>query len=165
MADPVRARPRRYVSWVAVAVTGWVLYRTRAGLALRAIGEDPAAADAAGLDVVRVRYAATLIGGMTAGIGWIAVALVILAGWWPGLVLVGAYAFGALPRPRVHAADRPGEGAVRFPVDNPVRRGVPRGGRRVGEPGQGPQGRRPGRPRPAVLTRGTLSGRRRTPPA
>jgi ABC-type uncharacterized transport system permease subunit len=109
--------PVVYVSWIAVTVTGWVLYRSRAGLALRAIGEDPSAADAAGLDVVRVRYAATLIGGfgagvggaylalavlgtwqngITAGIGWIAVALVILAGWRPGLALVGAYAFGAL---------------------------------------------------------------------
>ena len=109
--------PVVYVSWIAVALTGLVLYRTRAGLALRAIGEDPAAADAAGLNVVRVRYAATLVGGfaagvgggylalavlgtwqsgMTAGIGWIAVALVILAGWRPGLALIGAYAFGAL---------------------------------------------------------------------
>jgi simple sugar transport system permease protein len=109
--------PVVYVSWIAVAVAGCVLYRTRAGLALRAIGEDPSAADSAGLNVVGVRYAATLVGGfgagigggylalavlgtwqngMTAGIGWIAVALVILAGWRPGLALIGAYAFGAL---------------------------------------------------------------------
>ena len=106
-----------YVSWVVVVVAGYVLYRTSTGLSLRAIGEDPAAADAAGLNVARTRYLATAIGGfgsgvggayltlavlgtwqtgLTAGAGWIAVALVILAGWRPWLALVGAYAFGAL---------------------------------------------------------------------
>ena len=106
-----------YVSWILVAIVGYVLYRTSAGLSLRAIGEDPAAADAAGLNVTRTRYASTALGGfgaglggtylslvvlgtwqngLTAGAGWIAVALVILAGWRPWLALVGAYAFGAL---------------------------------------------------------------------
>ncbi len=106
-----------YASWVIVAVAAYVLYRTSAGLSLRSIGEDPAAADAAGLNVVRTRYLATAIGGfgagvggayltlavlgtwqtgLTAGVGWIAVALVILAGWRPWLALIGAYAFGAL---------------------------------------------------------------------
>ena len=106
-----------YASWILVAIAGYVLYRTSAGLSLRAIGEDPAAADAAGLNVTRTRYAATALGGfgaglggtylalvvlgtwqngLTAGAGWIAVALVILAGWRPWLALVGAYAFGAL---------------------------------------------------------------------
>ncbi len=106
-----------YLTWVAVAVAAYALYRTPAGLSLRAVGEDPAAADAAGLHVVRIRYLATAIGGfgagvggaylvlavlgtwqtgMTAGAGWIAVALVILAGWRPWLALVGAYVFGAL---------------------------------------------------------------------
>ena len=109
--------PVVYVTWLAVAVAGYLLYRTSAGLTLRAVGEDPAAADAAGINVVRVRYLATAIGGfgagvgggylalavlgtwqngMTAGAGWIAVALVILAGWRPWLAFVGAYAFGAL---------------------------------------------------------------------
>ena len=46
-----------YASWILVAVVGYVLYRTSAGLSLRAIGEDPAAADAAGLNVTRTRYA------------------------------------------------------------------------------------------------------------
>jgi ABC-type uncharacterized transport system permease subunit len=109
--------PVVYASWLAVVASGYFLYRTPAGLSLRAVGEDPAAADAAGIHVVRTRYLATAIGGfgagvggaylalailgtwqngMTAGIGWIAVALVILAGWRPGLAIIGAYAFGGL---------------------------------------------------------------------
>ena len=109
--------PVVYVAFILVAATSYVLYRTSAGLSLRAIGEDPAAADAAGLSVTGVRYLATAIGGfgaglggaylalavlgtwqsgLTAGAGWIAVALVILAGWRPWLALAGAYAFGAL---------------------------------------------------------------------
>lgn len=109
--------PVVYASWIAVAAAAYFLYRTPGGLSLRAVGEDPAAADAAGLQVVRIRYAATAIGGfgagvggaylalavlgtwqngMTAGLGWIAVALVILAGWRPWLALLGAYAFGGL---------------------------------------------------------------------
>lgn len=106
-----------YLTVVLIAAAGYVLYRTPIGLSLRAVGEDPAAADAAGLPVTRIRYAATAIGGfgaglggaylvlavlgtwqsgLTAGAGWIAVALVILAGWRPWLALIGAYAFGAL---------------------------------------------------------------------
>jgi ABC-type uncharacterized transport system permease subunit len=106
-----------YASWVAVGAASYFLYRTPSGLALRAVGEDPAAADAAGLNVVRIRYIATAVGGFgagvggayltlavlgtwqnggTAGLGWIAVALVILAGWRPELALLGAYAFGGL---------------------------------------------------------------------
>jgi general nucleoside transport system permease protein len=81
------------------------------------VGESPQAADAAGISVARQRYAHTLLGGalagiggaffslalspswlagMTAGAGWIAVALVIFAFWQPALTLVGAYFFGAL---------------------------------------------------------------------
>ena len=95
----------------------YFLYRTTPGLSLRAVGEDPAAADAAGLSVTRIRYLFTFIGGlgagiggaylalavlgtwqagMTAGAGWIAIALVILAGWRPWLALLAAYVFGAL---------------------------------------------------------------------
>jgi simple sugar transport system permease protein len=109
--------PIVYVAVILVAVTSYVMYRTSPGLSLRAIGEDPAAADAAGLNVAGARYLATAIGGfgsgaggaylalavlgtwqsgLTAGAGWIAVALVILAGWRPWLALAGAYAFGAL---------------------------------------------------------------------
>lgn len=106
-----------YLGLVAVAVGAYVLNRTPAGLSLRAVGEDPAAADAAGISVIKMRYLATAVGGfgagvggayftvgivgtwqngVTAGIGWIAVALVILAGWRPLLALVGALAFGVL---------------------------------------------------------------------
>lgn len=106
-----------YLGVVAVVVATYVLNRTSSGLALRAVGEDPAAADAAGISVTRMRYLATAIGGfgagaggayltvaivgtwqngLTAGIGWIAVALVILAGWRPWLALIGALAFGGL---------------------------------------------------------------------
>ncbi len=106
-----------YFSWLVVAGAGYFLFRTTPGLGLRATGEDPAAADAAGLSVTRIRYLFTFLGGlgagfggaylalavlrtwqagMTAGAGWIAVALVILAGWRPWLALVAAYGFGAL---------------------------------------------------------------------
>jgi ABC-type uncharacterized transport system permease subunit len=109
--------PIVYLAMVAAAAATYFLYRTPGGLALRAVGEDPAAADAAGLNVVRTRYIATGVGGfgagvggayltlavlgtwqngVTAGLGWIAVALVILAGWRPGLALLGAYIFGGL---------------------------------------------------------------------
>ena len=106
-----------YASWILVAVASAYLFRTRAGLALRAVGEDPAAADTAGISVSRVRYAHTVLGGalagvaggylciqvtgtwqegITAGIGWIAFALVIFSGWRPWRALVAAYVFGAL---------------------------------------------------------------------
>jgi ABC-type uncharacterized transport system permease subunit len=106
-----------YVTVILVAVASGVLFRSSAGLSLRAVGEDPAAADAAGLKVVRIRYIATAIGGfgagmggaylvlavlgtwqtgLTAGAGWIAVALVIVAGWRPWLALIGAFVFGVL---------------------------------------------------------------------
>ena len=109
--------PVVYLSWVAVAGASYFLYRTPAGLSLRAVGEDPGAADAAGLSVTRYRYVFTLVGGfgagfggaylalgvlgtwasgLTAGAGWIAVALVILAGWRPWFALIAAYVFGAL---------------------------------------------------------------------
>ncbi len=105
-----------YLSWVLVAVASWYLFRTRAGLHVRAVGESPATADAMGIDVVRTRYLHTIAGGalagigglcfslaivptwvdgVTAGRGWIAIALVIFGFWRPGLTLVGAYLFGA----------------------------------------------------------------------
>jgi ABC-type uncharacterized transport system permease subunit len=106
-----------YASWVVVAIVSWYLFRTRPGLELRAVGESPDAADAVGINVARARYVHTLLGGalagiggaffslalspswlagMTAGAGWIAIALVIFAFWRPALTLVGAYFFGAL---------------------------------------------------------------------
>lgn len=108
-----------YISWLVVAVSSFYLFRTKAGLAVRAVGEDPAAADAAGVDVTRVRYAHVLIGGALSGLGgayfslalvpswqddliggagWIAIALVILASWRPWRALFAAYLFGAAGR-------------------------------------------------------------------
>jgi simple sugar transport system permease protein len=105
-----------YLSWVLVVATSWYLFRTRAGLHLRAVGESPQTADALGVAVVRTRYLHTLIGGafagvagvcfslsivptwqdgMTAGRGWIAIALVIFGFWRPDLTMAGAYVFGA----------------------------------------------------------------------
>jgi simple sugar transport system permease protein len=105
-----------YLSWACVLLVALYLGRTRPGLNVRAVGEAPAAADAMGIDVTWYRYAHTLVGGafagvggacfslaltpqwvdgLTAGAGWIAIALVIFAFWRPDLCLVGAYAFGA----------------------------------------------------------------------
>lgn len=105
-----------YASWILVVLVALYLNRTRFGLNVRAVGESPAAADAMGINVSRYRYAHTLVGGafagvggacftlwitpqwvdgITAGAGWIAIALVIFAFWRPALCLVGAYLFGA----------------------------------------------------------------------
>ena len=106
-----------YASWLSVAAVAFYLWRTRPGLNVRAVGESPAAADAMGIDVTRYRYLHTVaggalagiggacfslaltpqwVGGLTAGAGWIAIALVIFAFWRPDLCLVGAYVFGGL---------------------------------------------------------------------
>ena len=106
-----------YVGFVLAPVVWWILRHTRLGLHLRAVGENPAAADAMGVPVALYRYGAVLFGGalaglagaslslagspgwsegMTAGRGWIALALVIFATWSPLRVLAGAYFFGAL---------------------------------------------------------------------
>src|SRR5437773_880827 len=101
-----------YASWVCVALVALYLNRTRLGLNVRAVGESPAAADAMGIDVTAYRYAHTIAGGafagvggatfslaitpqwvdgLTAGSGWIAIALVIFAFWRPTLCPGGAY--------------------------------------------------------------------------
>jgi simple sugar transport system permease protein len=106
-----------YVSWALFAAVSWFLYRSRAGLVLRAIGESPESAHAIGYPVIRVRYLATLFGGamaglggahlsefyapmwvegMVAGRGWIALALVVFATWRPARVMAGAYLFGGV---------------------------------------------------------------------
>ena len=106
-----------YVSWVLFAAIAWFLYRSRAGLVLRSIGESPESAHAIGYPVIRIRYLATLFGGamaglggaylsefyaplwvegMTAGRGWIALALVVFATWRPARVMIGAYLFGGV---------------------------------------------------------------------
>ncbi|MBZ2169340.1 ABC transporter permease [Marinobacter sp. F4216] len=108
--------PLVYVSFIACAGVAFFISRTRGGLILRAVGEDPDAANANGLKVQAVRYMAVAFGGgmaglagaylslaytpmwtenMTAGRGWIALALVVFATWRPGRLLLGAYLFGA----------------------------------------------------------------------
>ncbi len=98
------------------AVT-WLLFRTKAGLIIRAVGNSHASAHALGYRVILVRYLCVLFGGamsglaggylslvytpqwvenMTAGKGWIALALVVFASWLPGRVMAGAYLFGTI---------------------------------------------------------------------
>jgi general nucleoside transport system permease protein len=105
-----------YMSWLVVIGAVVYLYRTRTGLHLRSVGESPQAADAMGINVTRYRYLHTLgggalagaggavftlqiatnwIDGLTAGAGWIAIALVIYSLWRPELLVAGAYLFGA----------------------------------------------------------------------
>ncbi len=105
-----------YLAVLTVVLVAWVLYRTPVGLAVRMIGENPAAADAQGIDVLAVRTAAVAVGsalmavggafltvsvfdafyfGMINGRGWISVALVIFASWRPGKALLGAVLFAA----------------------------------------------------------------------
>jgi general nucleoside transport system permease protein len=106
-----------YFSVVLVAGIWWFLYRTRSGLILRAIGDNHTSAHALGYPVLKVRWLAVLFGGacaglggaylplaytpffvpeMTAGRGWIALALVVFSSWRPGRLVGGAYLFGAV---------------------------------------------------------------------
>ncbi|HIW92940.1 MAG TPA: ABC transporter permease [Candidatus Flavonifractor merdipullorum] len=107
-----------YLGIILAIVMAWFLGRTRSGLNLRSVGEDPATADAAGVNVTLYRYLATCIGGGICGLGgmyivmaeqngvwvhncvlgkgWIAVALVIFATWSPARALLGSLVFGAL---------------------------------------------------------------------
>lgn len=106
-----------YFSFFLVFVLWFVLYRTRIGLALRTVGENPAAADTCGISVSLYRFMAVTIGAglvgiggaylslaitpmwienMSAGRGWIAVALVIFSGWSSHRALFGAYLFGGI---------------------------------------------------------------------
>ncbi len=108
-----------YLGYLLIPLSWYYLYRTRAGLELRAIGENPAAADVQGIRVTRLRLLYVAYGGvlaglggatltlavtptwienLTAGQGWIAVGLVIFAGWDPLRAAFGAYLFGALRR-------------------------------------------------------------------
>ena len=112
--------------YIAMAIAGgliWFLYRTRAGLVLRSVGESPESAHALGYPVRRIRLAAVVAGGalcglagayvsvvytplwvegMIAGKGWIALALTTFATWRPARVLLGAYLFGGVTMLQFH---------------------------------------------------------------
>ncbi len=106
-----------YFSFVMLALIAWFLNKTHAGLILRAVGDSHDAAHAMGYPVIRIRYAAVAFGGamagiagaylslfysplwsqdLTAGRGWIALALVVFSAWRPLWLLVGAYLFGGI---------------------------------------------------------------------
>jgi len=106
-----------YVMYLLVPLAWYILYKTRPGLHLRAIGESPHTADAMGVNVIGLRYLYTVLGGMlvglggahlslsytpgwtenlTSGRGWIAIALVIFATWDPARAVVGALLFGGV---------------------------------------------------------------------
>jgi simple sugar transport system permease protein len=113
-----------YISFALVVGTLWFLFKTHAGLTLRSVGDNPSAAHALGISVSKVRYLAVLFGGscaglagaylslvyvpqwtegMTAGRGWIALALVVFASWRPERIILGAYLFGAVTIAQFHA--------------------------------------------------------------
>jgi simple sugar transport system permease protein len=106
-----------YIAVLIIPVAAWILYRTSFGLNIRAVGENPEAADAAGINVYRVRYLALAIGGalmaaggaflslaqlgsfifgIISGRGWVCIALIIFANWEPIRVLWGALLFGGV---------------------------------------------------------------------
>jgi ABC-type uncharacterized transport system permease subunit len=106
-----------YMVYIIVPLAWFYLYKTRDGLNLRAVGENPYTADAMGINVIKVRYLATVIGGMlvslggahlslaytpgwaenlTGGRGWIVIALVIFAMWNPARAVLGAILFGGI---------------------------------------------------------------------
>jgi general nucleoside transport system permease protein len=118
-----RQHPMVYLAVAAMLGLTWFLYRTRAGLVLRAVGESPEAAHALGYPVRRIRLAAVTCGGalcgvagaylavvytplwvegMVAGRGWIALALTTFATWRPSRVLLGAYLFGGVTMLQFH---------------------------------------------------------------
>jgi len=108
--------PLTYFALVAIVAVAFVLYKTPLGLAVRSVGENPAAAEAQGIDVYVIRIGAVMVGSglmavggafltmsafnafffeMVAGRGWICIALVVFASWRPGKALLGAFLFGA----------------------------------------------------------------------
>ena len=107
-----------YLAIVIAVIVAFVIAKTRVGLNLRSVGENPATADAAGINVDRYKYVATCVGGIISGIGglyyvmdfaaanwqnnildqfgWLSVALVIFAVWRPNIAILGSIIFGAL---------------------------------------------------------------------
>ncbi len=118
-----KQHPMVYLAMAMAGALVWFLYRTRSGLVLRSVGENPDAAHALGLPVRRIRLAAVVAGGalcglagaylsviytplwvegMVAGKGWIALALTTFATWRPARVLLGAYLFGGVTMVQFH---------------------------------------------------------------
>ncbi|MEW6139587.1 MAG: ABC transporter permease [Thermodesulfobacteriota bacterium] len=119
--------PVAYLALILIALSWWWLYRTQAGIKLRAVGESPGAAFGRGLNVMRYRIGYTLLGGSLVGVagaafslavkpgwgcpqgaegsGWIALAIVIFGGWDPWRVAFGAYFFSALQVLGIHLQD------------------------------------------------------------
>jgi simple sugar transport system permease protein len=118
-----RQHPMVYIAVALCLLITWFLYRSRAGLVLRAVGESPESAHALGYPVRRIRMAAVVFGGalcgvagayisvvytplwvegMVAGKGWIALALTTFATWRPARVLLGAYLFGGVTMLQFH---------------------------------------------------------------
>jgi len=118
-----RQHPMVYAAIAFTIALTWFLYRSRAGLVLRAVGESPESAHALGYPVRRIRLAAVVVGGalcglsgayisvvytplwvegMVAGKGWIALALTTFATWRPARVLLGAYLFGGVTMLQFH---------------------------------------------------------------
>ena len=118
-----RQHPMVYLTIALTLGLIWFLYRTRAGLVLRSVGESPESAHALGYPVRRIRLAAVMVGGslcglagayvsvvytplwvegMIAGKGWIALALTTFATWRPARVLLGAYLFGGVTMLQFH---------------------------------------------------------------
>ncbi len=116
--------PIFYISIVLTIAVSWFLFRTRSGLTLRSVGDNHGSAHALGINVIGIRYLAVMFGGacaglagaflslvyttqwienMSAGRGWIALALVVFASWRPLRVLAGAYLFGAVSIGQLHA--------------------------------------------------------------
>ncbi len=125
-----------YMSVVLVFGISWFLFKSRTGLKMRAIGDNHGSAHALGINVVRTRYLAVLFGGacaglagaqlslvytpqwvenMTAGRGWIALALVVFASWRPLRVLAGGYLFGAVGIGQLHAQLLAQSGGIAIP--------------------------------------------------
>ena len=116
--------PIFYLSIALTAGVAWFLFSTKAGLTLRSVGDNHGSAHALGINVVAIRYLAVMFGGacaglaggylalvyvpqwvegMSAGRGWIALALVVFASWRPWRALAGAYLFGAVTIGQLHA--------------------------------------------------------------
>jgi len=130
-----KQHPLVYGAIALTALLAWFLYRSRAGLVLRAVGESPESAHALGYPVRRIRLAAVMAGGalcglagayvsviytplwvegMIAGKGWIALALTTFATWRPARVLLGAYLFGFVTMLQFHLQGQGVEVASQF---------------------------------------------------